>query len=563
MRSLVSRRPGVASIVLLGVLAGSAHAQVVERPADERPSVEPLEQPAPARKALVLPAPPPPEPGASPLEAGLTIEVREVRVEGSTVFGEQALAEVTAPWAGRRLASGDLQDLLDAVTRLYVDHGYVSSGATLPDQDVDDGVLVVQVTEARLAAVVVQGNRFYGDRYLERRLKAAVPAPVNVAQVEDQLQLLLQEPAIARLGGELRPGSEPGQDVLVLTLEEQRRLHGTGRVANDNPPGIGSVKGEFILDAHTLAGRADWLEARFGIAEGLESYDVRYAIPVCPRQTTLGIRFRQTLSRIVEPAFEAAKIEASTWTAGIEIRHPVVRTSRTQLWLGLLGERRRTTTYLAGERFGFVEGPVDGQADVSVLRFTGEWTRRSRTDVVAARSLLSLGIQTLGATRNPGPAPDGRFLSWLAQAQWAHLFDDWRWRPQLLMRGDLQVSSQSLLSMERIAVGGVRTVRGYPENLLVRDNAFIGSAELRLTLLERRSGSLRLELVPFIDFAHAWNEHETPDLRTLASAGAGLRLSWTPWAQAYFFWGESLVEPLDTGQDLQERGIHLGLELRL
>ena len=43
--------------------------------------------------------------------------------------------------------------------------------------------------------------------------------------------------------------------------------------------------------------------------------------------------------------------------------------------------------------------------------------------------------------------------------------------------------------MEQIAVGGMRTVRGYRENQMVRDNALISSLELRIPLLRTALGA--------------------------------------------------------------------------
>ena len=68
-------------------------------------------------------------------------DIRHVRVEGSTVFTAQELESVTRPWTNREIDSGELQDLVEAVTRLYLDRGYLSSGAYIPDQDLAGGEL--------------------------------------------------------------------------------------------------------------------------------------------------------------------------------------------------------------------------------------------------------------------------------------------------------------------------------------------------------------------------------------------------------------------------------------
>ena len=46
----------------------------------------------------------------------------------------------------------------------------------------------------------------------------------------------------------------------------------------------------------------------------------------------------------------------------------------------------------------------------------------------------------------------------------------------------MQLSADPLLPIERIAIGGIDTVRGYRENELVVDSGWITSAELRIPL---------------------------------------------------------------------------------
>jgi hemolysin activation/secretion protein len=151
-------------------------------------------------------------------------------------------------------------------------------------------------------------------------------------------------------------------------------------------------------------------------------------------------------------------------------------------------------------------------------------------------------------------------VSWLGQAQWAHRFPSWLLETQLLVRGDVQLASDALLSLEQIAVGGYRTVRGYRENLLVRDNAAILSAELRIPLITGSAGSV--ELAPFYDWGTAWNENATPLPKSIRSAGVGLRFRLSDRVRAYAYWAKSLRDVRDTGENIQEDGFHLGITLR-
>lgn len=101
--------------------------------------------------------------------------------------------------------------------------------------------------------------------------------------------------------------------------------------------------------------------------------------------------------------------------------------------------------------------------------------------VIAARSTLSFGFDAFGATVNT-LEPDGRFIAWLGQLQWAQRFGEQDY--QLIFKSNLQLANQPLLPMEKCALGGMNTVRGYPENTLVRDQCFNASLEFRVPVYQ-------------------------------------------------------------------------------
>ncbi|MEE8291273.1 MAG: ShlB/FhaC/HecB family hemolysin secretion/activation protein, partial [Candidatus Tectomicrobia bacterium] len=137
---------------------------------------------------------------------------------------------------------------------------------------------------------------------------------------------------------------------------------------------------------------------------------------------------------------------------------------------------------------------------------------------------------------------------------------------QLLVRLDVQLTTEPLFPLEQISVGGRFSVRGYRENQLVRDNGLIVSLESRLPLLRNRPWADIVQVAAFVDFGRGWNRKvETPDPTTLVSIGLGLRwaLTWdapVPWrTQLEVFWGYPLKEVDTPGGDLQDLGLHLQL----
>jgi hemolysin activation/secretion protein len=511
---------------------------------------------------MELPPIPPPA-REDRLSAGLEVFVREFVIEGSTVFSPEELARITEPYTGRAITSEELLAASDAITDHYIERGFITSGALVPDQEVEDAVVRIQVEEGVLAEVTVEGTRWFRERYFRSRLLRAGRPPVSVKRLEDLLQRFQRDPRIERVQARLEPGAQLGESVLSLVVEEGRPYQLLASVSNDRPPAIGSTGGVFTLGLANLLGHTDEFTGFFELTEGIEDLELRYEFPVTPYDTRLGLQFRNSDLEVVEEPFEDFVFtEARTY--GLRLAHPVLRTSNHDLWLALVGERRRSESCVVifppeCDPFSFQPGTDDPEQVVSVLRFVQNWTWRRPRDVLAARSTASLGLDVLGATISSEPdAPDGEFFAWLGQVQWAHRFGKRLWGSQLVFRTDVQLASRPLLSLEKFAVGGLRTVRGYRRNELVRDNGVVASLELRIPLYRGPLGRDVVQLAPFADFGRAWDERDDFPDRTLASLGVGLRVSPFEWLYGELYWGGRLTKvSREIGEDdLQDEGIH-------
>ena len=110
-------------------------------------------------------------------------------------------------------------------------------------------------------------------------------------------------------------------------------------------------------------------------------------------------------------------------------------------------------------------------------------------------------------------------------------------------------------------MGGRYSVRGYRENQLVRENAFLFSVESRIPVIPSVMGPhFTAHFAPFIDVGHSWNAKiDTPSPKTLASIGVGLRLGFFDRAFANVYWGQQLNHVSDPppGGNLQDHGVHV------
>ncbi len=477
----------------------------------------------------------------------------DIEVVGSTVLQNEIAAKV-ACYEDEEITLSDLFNLRSQITQLYIDNGYITSGAFIPTDQVFTDNPRVQVIEGSIEEVQVNGLRRLRNGYVRDRLRRVSRPPLNREDLQESLQLLQLDTNIRQVNAELTASTQPGRSLLILDLKETSAFGFLADTSNYRSPSIGSAGANFSTSYRNLFGIGDVLSANYSLTEGLDLYDVGISLPFNAADGTLSLRYNNSGSRIVEDTFADVGIRSETDTISVRIRQPIKRTVSQEFALGLDFDWRTSQSFILDDiPFSFSIGPEDGRSQISALRFSQEWTKRDIRRVLAARSQFNLGLSIFGATDND-TGTDGQFFSWIGQFQWVEQVS-----PKLLslIKFNVQLTPDSLLPLERFSLGGISTVRGYAQNQLVADNALNTSAELRIPLT--RNANI-LQLTPFIDAGFGWNNiTPNPSNNFLLGTGIGLRWQATPSIFLRTDFGIPLIGIGNRGSSLQENGIYFSL----
>lgn len=426
------------------------------------------------------------------------------------------------------------------------------------NQNLTTGVVKIQVVEGVLEKIEITGLRSLQPVYVRSRIAKATSTPLNRQRLEAALQLLQLDPVIERVNAELTAGSSLGSNILQVTITEAPAFHGGVFTANNQTPSVGSTQIGVFINHDNLLGFGDRLTTEYALTEGLNLYNTSYTIPLNGNNDTLSFRVNNADSRIVTDDFRELNIRSETQTYSLNYRHPLYRQPQTEFALSLGLDLRRSQTYLLDNiPFSFSPGAENGEAKVTVIRFSQDWVKRDTTKVLAARSQFSLGIGAFDATVND-TGTDGHFFSWLGQFQWVQLLSS---RTLLLTRVNAQLTGDSLLSLEKFSIGGFDTVRGYTQNRLVADNGFTASVELRTPLIGNYNA---LQIAPFFDIGTVWNSlSSNPQPQTISSFGLGLLWQPSQNLNLRLDYGIPLTDVNGRGDTLQDNGLTFSLRYQM
>jgi len=531
---------------------------------ERRPSVTPL---PPIEDFLE--SPPNQLPNSENSDSDAKFTVKRFIFKDNTVLDEAAVQTILKDYLNRPVTFADLLELETKLTKLYTDNGYINSGVVIPSQDINSGVVTIQAIEGQVEDINVNVDGRLKEGYIRSRLSRGTKSPFNIQELQEALQLLQLNPLIENLNAQLSVGLRRDRWALDVDVNQAQAFRPVLFINNNRTPSVGSFQRGLELNHNNVLGYGDRLNFVYKNTNGSNDFDTNYTIPVNSLDGTVGLGYRYVDSDIIEGNFDDLNIESETNQYELTLRQPIIvranSESTQELALGLAFSRQSNSTTLDGVAFPLSPGAPEsgddiGETKISALRFFQDWTRRTRKDVFAARSQVSVGLDLFGSTINVG-APDSKFVSWRGQAQWLRQLKS-NSDINLLVRSDVQLSTSDLVPLEQFSLGGVESVRGYRQDALLGDNGALLSAEVRIPVYRWSNEQSTLSAVPFIDFGTTWSNSENVDQDedTAASIGVGLQLALSDMLNARLDYGIPLIEITDSNDTLQENGVYFSVE---
>lgn len=511
----------------------------------------------------------PPVQQLQPADAtSLPLQVRVTKIEfvGNTVFSADTLSKLTNPYLNKAIGSLELEEIRLAITNHYINNGYINSGASIPDQDLDLGVLKLLITEGRLTSINLQYKGDLNKNYITGRISPYPDQPLNILALQERLYLLQQNPRINRINAALGPGEQRGQSNLDIRVTDDKPYRIGLEFNNYRPTAVGEWQGQLDLKHLNMSGAGDTLDMMYAATDGLKTGRLAYSYPLAPDDTAFNIDLNHSDSKVTKdtPEVNALKIHSNAWSAKMSYSFPLYHSTQEKYLVDLALDRRHSASFISSTPINCQDR--NGDCEITALRLTQSYLRNANNEVFSLRHTMSVGLKWFNSTVYTGDdsasdraKADSRFYAWLIQGQYAK-----RYAPTMLqsiIRMDLQLTQEALLSMEQFSVGGVNSVRGYRENFLVRDNGFLASWEARLPLYKRDAFGSTIHTMTFVDYGYSWNHNEGDQATDLYSVGIGFRFNYKDIATFQVYWAEPRTDVHIDGTNLQDDGLHMSFRL--
>lgn len=479
--------------------------------------------------------------------------IARFQVDGNTLLPDAEVQHAVAPLAGPERVYGDIQKALEALEVAYRKAGFSAVQVYVPEQELSTGVVRIQVTESVLGKVTISGARYFDNDNVRGSLPALKEGrPPNLRDLSEGIQLVNDNPA-KQVEVTLGIGAEEGRvDAKVAVTESNPQrifftLDNTGAPASgrwrigaawqhanlfnrdhvatlayttspDSPGGVhvDLYSVGYRIPLYALGDSLDFIYGSSSVNTPGTSPTLGGALGIVGKGDVYGVRWNHFFARQGDYtgklvfAIDYKYINSRCSNNGVEISFApptppisscVPYTTR-PLSVTYLGQRQRANElfdYYIGVARNWALGlnytNLDGRIDRYSYLTPGN--RSTQDDFVVVRG---------GSTYFKG------------------LQNDW----QIRLAGNLQYTSNPLLSSEQFGLAGSTAVRGFNERAVAADSGVIVNAEIytpELAAKIRLPGNLRL--LAFYDVGRGYNNHigtsATPSQVSVASVGGGLR----------------------------------------
>jgi len=490
-----------------------------------------------------------------------SILIDNLVLQGATVLESDEIEALSSDYVGRPLDVEDIVALVNSVTALYIEKGYINSGASLPEQDLSDGTLEITVKEGRLSEITVTESGRISARHIESVIRGEVSGPLQISSLQRAFNRLENDATIDTVKGQLVPGSMPGESVLNVSVVETDPFTLTVLANNYRSPSVGSEQGQVFLRHINLTGHSDVLSAGYNKTDGIDSGSLSYSFPITRLQTRVNLFYAKGDTLVVEAPFDQLGLESQTDTTGVRFDVAILDSSARSFTVDVGLETKKSKTSLLGLPYDFSPGSVGGLSKSSVASLGIQYQRRSTSHALSARLTYRKGLDAFNATILPGNVPDGEFDLWQLQASYVLLIprekNSWTWST----RFNYQHTNDVLQAFERFPLGGHGSIRGYRENQILRDKAWEFRTQVDVPLFKNSEVKSTLTVFPFFDAGRGKNAQPVPnvvDSVSLRSIGLGVR--WDLGDFRFLLeWANRLSEKRKQANELQDDGIHVGV----
>ena len=465
-----------------------------------------------------------------------TFDVNEFIVRGNTTLPSIEIEKAVYPFEGPGKTLTDVNAARDALQKVYQDHGYQSVVVELPAQQVKGGVILLQVVEAKVGRLRVEGSKYNSPLEIRDAVPALAEGTVPDFNAAQQQLTDLNKSQDRQVIPVLKAGALPQTVDVDLKVDDHNPLHGSIELNNDHSPDTSELRTVASLSYSNLWQLGHVISGSFLIApqhpQDAKVYTFSYLAPLQGTHWSLLATAYHSDSNVA--SLGSTTVLGKGTSFGLQAIYALPSTDKYSQSASIEIDHKHfdENDILAG---------TTSQAPITYVPVTFAYNGQLNLKNSQTAFSVSLTTNLRGASSDANDFDNKRFD---ATSDFIYGKFDVNHTQNLPRDMQLnahvtgQIANSPLVSSEQFAAGGINTVRGYLSAENTADSGVIGSLELRSPSVAKYfNGSIVNEwrFHAFVDSAHLWLLSPLPEQQSsfnMLSVGIGTRLQLLKYASA-------------------------------
>ena len=400
--------------------------------------------------------------------AGETIFIKEFKFEGEIkAFTKEALKKVIQDLYNKELTFADIQSAASRIKNFYNQKGYFLANAVIPKQEVQNGIVIIVITEGKL-----DSKNPYIIKKTDLRLKEDIPkqyltqsmnGEVTQQGLERGLLNFNDTPGVAGTIT-LEPGDEPGTTKIILDVVEGPLLSGSVTVDNYGSRYTGEIRttGTVNINNPTKYGDQVGLTKIIAPKDNFDLNQATYSFPL----GRSGLRGTASYSKLeYKIGKELETNPMSMGTADLystSIKYPLYRTAKRSFFVDGSYDKKK----LYNESTGTVTSnkELDNYGLGFTLQNTDEFITAGFSQLSFTQTYGDLDLSKVASSLTSDQGAGGAKTNGSFEKSALQLLRIQRVTEKLNLQllANAQFANKNLDSSEKLSLGGATGVRAYP-----------------------------------------------------------------------------------------------------
>ncbi len=462
-------------------------------------STLPVTPPAPQFKSAPLTATPPPTAPADIAPGGPTVVAQRFVIEGNSVYSDAVLQPLIADSLGKPLTLAELYQVADVLTKYYQSHGYLVARATIPEQQLDQGVVKFQIVEGRVGKLQVEGNARVRTATVLKQAADLKPGQVLDETSLNRSILLVNDLPGVQAQAVLEPGESFGTADVQYKVSDAPAYSGQVSADNYGNTSVGRYRVNASVAFADLSGIGDSLGANLTHSDHnlLNFGGLSYGLPLGAPGGVLSAAYNQSEYRVLEgPPLSKLGLTGNSKNASLGYQYPEIRGREENLfWTVSFQHGQGVSLSHIAHKTGSVEAELSNN-NLNTVLLMGFYNRAYDD---GSNWALSGGITT-NFRRDHGNDSGAEFARIQAGASYSTPFSgDWsQW--SFSARSEGVWSPDPLADAEKYSLGGPDSVRAFESAEVRGDEGLFASVEVQRSL----APAWPLAVGWFVDSGKVW-----------------------------------------------------------